>query len=116
MDNDDILRPGDVIDARASVLRTRRKVLIAAIIAPLVASLVVFVVLHHLLSRGIAVSGAFVIGFVLTGALSFLHWLRHYRRILRTLDDIERRVAAGEVILGSEVGFSADTMARHTRT
>ena len=105
MDNDDIGQIQDVAAARASVLKTRHKVLAAAVITPFLAALLVFLIAHYFASLGGAVSLVLATAFVFLGVPVFIHWLRHYQSILKQLHALDRRVSSGETVYGSEVAF-----------
>lgn len=105
MDNDDIVQIQDVAAARASVLRARRKVLATAVITPLLVALLVFLATHCLTSLGTTASLLLASMFVLFGIPVFIHWLRHYRSILRQLDGLDHRVSSGETVYGSQATF-----------
>ena len=105
MDNDDILQAEDVATARASVVQTRRKVLVAAVVTPLLIAILVFLAAHYLTSLGAAASLFPAAAPVLLGIPAFIHWLRHYQSILRQLDALDHRVSSGETLYGSQVVF-----------
>ena len=105
MDNDDIVQIQDVAAVRASVLRTRRKALAAAVVTPVLAALLVFLLAHHLTSLGTAASFVLAAAFLLLGAPVFIHWLRHYQSVLGQLEALDRRVSSGETVYGSQVAF-----------
>jgi len=105
MDNDDIVQIQDVAAVRASVLQTRRKVLIAAVATPLLAALTVFLIAYQLSSLGSAASLLLAGIFLLLGIPVLIHWLRHYQSILRQLDALDRRVSSGETVYSSQVAF-----------
>lgn len=105
MDNDDIVHIQDVAAVRASVLRTRRKVLATAVITPLLVAFLAFLAVHHLTSLGAAASLVLAAVFLLFGIPVFIHWLRHYQIILRQLDALDHCVSSGETVYGSQVAF-----------
>jgi hypothetical protein len=105
MDNDDIVQIQDVAAARASVLRTRRKVLVTAAITPLLVAFLAFLAVHYLTSLGAVASLFLAAVLVLLGIPVFIHWLRHYQSILRQLDALEHRVSNGETVYGCGVAF-----------
>lgn len=105
MDNDDIVLIQDVAAARTSVLKTRHKVLAAAVITPILAALLVFLLAHYFASLGAAASLVLAAAFVFLGVPVFIHWLRHYQSILGQLDALDRRVSSGETVHGSQVAF-----------
>ena len=105
MDNDDVLRAEDLIDARAAVLKTRRRVLGVAAVTPLLAALFVWSFSYYLKLYNVAASTFVAAIFLLLGMLVFVHWWRRYRSILRQLDVIDQRVASGEIVHGSKVAF-----------
>ena len=105
MDNDDIVQIQDVAAARALVLKSRHKVLAAAVIIPVLAALLVFLLVHYFTSLGSAASLALAAAFMFLGVPVFIHWLRHYQSILGQLDALDRRVSGGETVYGSQVAF-----------
>jgi membrane protease YdiL (CAAX protease family) len=105
MDNDDILRIEDVSDARAEVLKTRRRVLGAAVVTPILSAALVWLLVYYLKTHNAAASTFVAAIFLLLGVPVFVHWWRHYRSILRQLDLVAQRVANGETIYGSKVPF-----------
>lgn len=105
MDNDDIVRPEDVAEVRARVLKVRRRVLGAATVTPIVAAIFVGLLAYHFKFHNIAVSTFISSIFLLLGVPVFLHWWRHYRSILGQLDLVAQRIASGETVYGSKVAF-----------
>jgi len=105
MDNDDILRAEDVADARTAVLKTRRRVLGVAAVAPIFAALLVWISVYYLKLHSVTASTFFAAIFLLLGIPVFVHWWRHYRSVLGQLDLVAQRVASGETVYGSKVAF-----------
>ena len=105
MDNDDVLRPEDVADVRAAVLKTRLRVLGMATVTPIVAAIFVWLLVYYLKFHDIAASTFVAALFLLLGVPVFVHWWRHYRSILGQLDHVAQRVASGETVYGSAVAF-----------
>src|SRR5690554_4142589 len=105
MDNDDIVQIQDVADVRASVLRTRRRVLAAAVATPVLVALLVFLVAYYFTSLGTAASFVLAAAFLLLGVPVFIHWLRHYQSVLGQLEALDHRVSGGETVYGSQVAF-----------
>jgi len=105
MDNDNVLRPEDVADVRAAVLKTRRRVLGLATVTPIMAALLVWLLVYYLKLHDVAASTFVAAIFLLLGVPVFVHWWRHYRSILGQLDLVARRVTSGETVYGSPVAF-----------
>ncbi|HPN78824.1 hypothetical protein [Dokdonella sp.] len=105
MDNDDVLKSKDIVVVREWVVKERRRVLSAAAITPIFASLFVWLLVYYLKSHNASMSTLGAIAFLLLGVPVFVHWWRHYRSILRQLDLIAQRVASGETVYGSKVEF-----------
>ena len=105
MDKNDVLRPEDVADVRAVVLKTRRRVLGVATATPIIAAIVVWLLVYFLKFPNIAASTSIAAIFLLLGVPVVVHWWRHYQSILRQLDVIAQRLASGETIYGSTVAF-----------
>jgi hypothetical protein len=106
MDDDDVLRVEDLADVRAAVLKTRRRVLVAAVAAPILAALLIGPAVYYLKLHNIATSVLVAaVFFILLGVPLFIHWWRHYRTILGQLDIVAERVASGEAVYGSKVAF-----------
>ena len=105
MDNDDILRVEDVADARAAVLKIRRRVLVTAVVTPILASVLVWLLVYYLKLHNVAASTFVSAIFLMLGVPVFFHWWRHYRSILLQLDLVAQRVASGETVYESKVAF-----------
>ena len=105
MDNDDILRVEDVADARAAVLKIRRRVLVTAVVTPILAAVLVWLLVYYLKLHNVATSTFVAAIFLMLGVPVFFHWWRHYRSILLQLDLVAQRVASGETVYGSKVAF-----------
>jgi len=105
MENDDILRIEDVADARAAVLKIRRRVLGAAVVTPVLAAAAVWLLVYYLKTHNAAASTFVAAIFLLLGVPVFVHWWRHYRSILWQVDLVAQRVAGGEIVYGSKVAF-----------
>ena len=105
MSNDDVVRAEDLAAIRAIVGRARRRVMIAAVLTPIVAGLTVALIIYYLKAPSLAVSGLILGIFVLLGVPVLIHWRRHYRIIFKQLDALEHRVSGGEIVYGSEVEF-----------
>ncbi len=67
MHNNDILRAEDVADVRAAVLKTRRKVLVAAAVTPILAALLVGLAVYYLKLHNVAASALVSALFLLLG-------------------------------------------------
>jgi Flp pilus assembly protein TadB len=105
MDNDDIVQTQDVAVVRASVLRTRRKALAAAVATPVLAALLIFLLAHYFTSLGTTASLALAAVFLLLGVPVLIHWMRHYQSVLEQLEALDHRVLSGETVYGSQVAF-----------
>ena len=105
MSNDDVIRAEDLATVRVVVSRLRRRVMIAAVLTPIVAGLTVALIIYYLKVPSLAVSGLIVGIFVLLGVPVLIHWRRHYRIIFKQLDILEQRINRGEIVYGSEVEF-----------
>jgi hypothetical protein len=105
MDNDDVLRSEDVATVRSAVLKTRRRVLGAAVVTPILAAVFVWLVVYYVKFHNVAASTFVAAIFLLLGVPVFVHWWRHYRTILRQLDLVAQRVSSGEIVYGSKVAF-----------
>jgi len=105
MSNEEIVRAEDVAAVTASVVRTRRRVLAAAVVTPLLAALLAGLLAYRLTSLGVSASVFLAVGFVLLGVPVFVHWWRHYQSILGQLAALDRRVSGGETVHSSQVAF-----------
>jgi hypothetical protein len=105
MSNDDVVCAEDLEVVRAKVVRTRRKVMIAAVVTPLAAAPFAGFFVYYLMFQDLAVSGLVAGVFVLLGVPVLIHWWRHYRSIFLQLDLLDQRVRSGETVYGSQVAF-----------
>ena len=106
MDPDDIVDLDSVARVRAI---TKREARIVVLLSPFVGILAGIVCAGLVLwikgpQETVGAAIAFV-AFSLIGVGHAIHWLRHYRCIFRQLDVVERSVARGEQIYGSQVKF-----------
>ena len=105
MHNDDVLRVEDVAEARAAVLKSRYRVLVMAIVTPILAAAFVWILVYYLKFDNASGSTLVAAIFLLLGVPVFVHWWRHYNSMLTQLDLVAQRVASGETVYGSKVAF-----------
>lgn len=104
MDTDDIVDREVISRVRAVTAGQARRVVAVAVLAGLVGGALMAAIVYWL--YGSQAKAAVVLGvFVLLGLWQAIHWGRHYRSILGQLEVLERRVASGETVYGSQVRF-----------
>jgi hypothetical protein len=105
MNHDDILTAVDVADVRAAVVKTRRRVLRAAVATPILVALLAWLLVYYVKVSSVAISTFVAAMLLLLGVPVYVHWWRHYRSIIWQLDVLAQRVASGETVYGSKVSF-----------
>jgi hypothetical protein len=106
MEDSDIITLQNVDRVRSITVRAARRVLVTVALSGLfvaAAAAGLTYVLHG--PERIAIvclcTGIFVVIFL----FQFVHWARHYKALMRQLDDLEHRINKGEIIYGSQVRF-----------
>ena len=107
MNEEDRLRQEDLDAAHAVVRRMYKRSMVGAVLGGLLfaagfASVFYFTRLSHDIDAAIFVG---LVGGVVVGVPLAWRWWRHYKSIFQQLDDLRRRVVAGEAVYGSQVVF-----------
>jgi hypothetical protein len=106
MDEDDIVDKRSVENVRAITKRTALRTILLSVLIGIVAGLVMAAVVYAVYGVERVANTWFALAvFPAIGVYQAVHWFRHYRCILRQLDALEKRVAGGEVIYGSQFKF-----------
>ncbi|GAB2666706.1 hypothetical protein GCM10027193_21000 [Arenimonas aestuarii] len=100
--DDQFLSSRDIEVVRASVKRTRRQVLGAALATPLAAAGVMYLLVARQGSTSAALFVAAV--FLGLGVPVFVGWWRRYRRVLGEIEQVEMRIRGGEEVRPSSLG------------
>ncbi|MEO5595926.1 MAG: hypothetical protein ABIQ97_02100 [Lysobacteraceae bacterium] len=102
MDNDDILRMGDLVAVRAALVKTRNIDLGVTAFAALLVGIAVYYLKFPNVGVSTIVAALFLL---LVGTPVLTQTWRHYRRVLQHVDRVGVRVASGETVYGSKVPF-----------
>ena len=107
MGNDDVIEMEDLARVRAKVAAWRRTVLVRSALVSVLAELTVGLLFYYLKARSVAASAFMGTAFLMLGFYYLFGWWWHFRSISMQLDDLERRVRAGETILAAQVAFAS---------
>ena len=105
MGSDDVIEMEDLARVRAQVAGWRRTVLVRSALVSVLAGLTVGLLFYYLKARSIAASAFMGTAFLMLGLYNFFRWWRHFRSVSMRLDDLERRVRAGETVFAAQVAL-----------
>lgn len=107
MASDDVIELQDLMRVRKQVAAWRRRALVVSASVSVVAGLLAGLLFYFVKSPNLGASMFVGSLFSALGGYYLVSWWRHYRAIFRQLDELERRVLAGETVLGAQVSFAS---------
>jgi hypothetical protein len=107
MDSEDVIELQDLARVRVQVAAWRHRALAVSASVSIIAGLLAGVLFYYFKLANMGASTFVGTIFFSLGLYYFVGWWRHYRAIFSQLDDLERRVRTGEIILGAQVAFAS---------
>ncbi|WP_437839901.1 hypothetical protein [Sorangium sp. So ce1153] len=106
MEDSDIIKLDNLDRVRSIAARTARRVLVTVALSWLAIAALMAVFAYALYGPVRVVIACIAGGVsVVLGLFHVVHWVRHYRAVMRQLDELEHRIKKGEIVYGSQVQF-----------
>ncbi|MDC0683062.1 hypothetical protein [Sorangium atrum] len=108
MEDSDIIKLDNLDRVRSITAGTARRVVATAALCWLAVAAVAAGLTYALYGPELVAVTTMCSGvFVVLGLFNVVHWVRHYKAIMRQLDELEHRINQGEIIYGSQVRFQS---------